>query len=384
MQLGLRSGRNIPSSGTSLFCILCVEAPSLPPLTATTLGAASSGPTIEWDAEFRFSLSAEHLAKASLRVRVCSSDASTGQARDAGGASLVHCPPWIFTHRLIHDFDCAGTGSILLGAVDGPSGGWYAVQGGGELFIEFAIERADVAGSKVVSPGLQTVSPGRPTPLPSSPTHGTSTTNLCLPSSSKVSKAETPSIPCPRSPVPDSCALNSLSLSLFLSLSLPPLSISPATTQPIRASSGGDSNAGTVAWPEARGEKADGSLTEYGREMIVDVTLGRSFDEYEAGDADECQDYHAGIAQGLASALGNGTEVEVCLGFRVLGNGKQVEVCSLPCQSHFPKPFFISSRPPQQDYRLVSKIHSYIFLLSPGRLKVSGVPPLDSRSRRLR
>ena len=230
MQLGLRSGRNIPSSGTSLFCILCVEAPSLPPLTATTLGAASSGPTIEWDAEFRFSLSAEHLAKASLRVRVCSSDASTGQARDAGGASLVHCPPWIFTQRLIHDFDCAGTGSILLGAVDGPSGGWYAVQGGGELFIEFAIERADVAGSKVVSPGLQTVSPGRPTPLPSSPTHGTSTTNLCLPSSSKVSKAEPPSIPCPRSAVPDSCALNSLSLSLFLSLCLPPLSISPTTT----------------------------------------------------------------------------------------------------------------------------------------------------------
>jgi hypothetical protein len=126
------------------------------------------------------------------------------------------------------------------------------------------------------------------------------------------------------------------SLPLTLSLFLPSQS-QPATTQQTRASSGGDSDGGAVAWPDARGEKAGGSLTEYGsvawpdawgekaggslteygREMIVDVTLGRAFDEYEAGDADECQDYHAGIAQGLASALGNGTQVEVCLGFRV-------------------------------------------------------------------
>jgi hypothetical protein len=89
-------------------------------------------------------------------------------------------------------------------------------------------------------------------------------------------------------------------------------------------SSGDDSNSGAVAWPEAREEKAGGSSnTEYGREMIVDVTLGRAFDEYEAGDADECQDYHVGIAQGLASAFGSGTQVEVCFclarvsGFRV-------------------------------------------------------------------
>lgn len=94
-QIGLRSGRSLPSSTSPLFCILCVEAPSLPPITATTLSTSSASGSPEWGTFFHFFLSRQHLRGSLLRVRLCCSGGGGGQARDVGGyvSRLPRVPP---------------------------------------------------------------------------------------------------------------------------------------------------------------------------------------------------------------------------------------------------------------------------------------------------
>lgn len=136
---------------------MCVYAPALPPITASThnvgtLGGHTVGERL-WDSRFEFSLERRFAALGWVRVSVCCVDQEDGEA-----------------------FDVGHTQCVLLGKL-GPRGdaGWYHIGDGSVLeegmylWLEFELNDALHGSVAHAEPALLSPPPERNEPLPRPP-----------------------------------------------------------------------------------------------------------------------------------------------------------------------------------------------------------------------